>query len=240
MRCGDLLGVVLRSVIHEDDLVIRVIDLFERIEAAPEGLGAVVGADDDRGLRIRRQLDPRGHRAFPVKELPHGFERLLFRPVAAHEPERPVQDLLSAAEPFVGPRVDDRARQAAANHALDVPADHLRLLGFRMPDRVHAEFPEDERLVLREVLQAREVALEILLPVQVNVERHEIAVLREQVFGRGVARVGKKRLRIGFLPDVDQPLDELDDLPRAQPADHRRRDLVSHEVSENRRVPGIF
>ena len=170
----------------------------------------------------------------------HRFKSWFLAAVAPDEAERPIENFLSPAEPLIGPRVNYRSRQAAADDAFDVPAEHFGLLLFGVADGIHAEFAENERLVVGEVLQAGEVAVKILLAVEVDIESDEVAVLREEVFGRGVARVGKKGLGIGLAADGDQLLDEFRDFASTEPADHVGRNFVAHEVSKNGRVAGIF
>ena len=240
MPLRDLLRVVGGPVIHQHDFVIGVIDVLQRSEAAVEGLRAVVGTNNDRCLRIRLELHARGQRTIAGKQIPDSLQRRLRRAVAPHKSERPIQNLLPAAIPLVGPRVDDRPRQPAAHHALDVPAQHLGLLLLGVPDRVHPEFTEDERLVLREVLQPGEVAVEVVLPVQVNIECREVAILRQQVFGGRITGIREQRPRVRLPADRDQFLDELCDLPCAEPANHRRWNLIADEVAENCRMPGVL
>ena len=121
-----------------------------------------------------------------------------------------------------------------------MPAQHLGLLLFGVANRVHPEFAKDERLVIGEVLQAREVAVEIVLAVEIDIESDEVAVLREQVFRWRVARVGEQGLGIGFAADVDELFDELRDLARAEPANHRGGNFVANEVAENGGMPCVF
>ena len=109
-----------------------------------------------------------------------------------------------------------------------------------MADRVHAELAQDERPVFREILQAQQVALEVALIVQVNIEAGEIDVLRQEKFRRRIARVGKKNVRIGFAPDADELLDEFGHPPHAEPAHHRARDLVPDKITEDRRVTAML
>ncbi len=233
---GDLLRVVGRSVVHEDDLVVRIIDLHERGEAVVERAGAVVGADDDRDLRVARQLHARGHRFLAAPLALDRLERFLRLAIARHEAEGPVRDLHAAGEPFVGPRIDHRARQPAAHHAVDMPREHVRLLLLGMANRVHAEFAEHERLVVREILQAQQVLLEVALVVQVNVEGEEVDVLRQQVLGRRITRVGIKRTRIDRAGEIDELLEEFRDAADAEPAHHGGGDFVADEVAEDRRM----
>src|SRR5207237_3735880 len=111
-------------------------------------------------------------------------ERLLRFALARDQTKRPIGDLLSAGEPFIGPGKEDRPGQSAFHDAVDVPAEHVGLLVLRVTYRVHAEFAEDERAIFGEILQAQEVTLERVLVVQVNIEAGEVAVLGEEKFRR--------------------------------------------------------
>src|SRR5436190_11718349 len=86
-------------------------------------------------------------------------ERFLRLARARHESESPIGDLLFSGEPFVGPGKKDGPGQAAFYDAIDMPAEHLRLLLLGVADRVHAEFTQYQRAILGEILQAKEVAL---------------------------------------------------------------------------------
>ena len=213
--------------------------MVERLKTIAEGLAAVVGADHNGDAGVFFQRHALGQRLVSGEE---GFDPgvgFLRLPLARDQTEGPIGDFLAAAEPFVGPRVNDRSGQPAAHHALDVPGDHFRLLVFAVADGIHAEFPEHERTVLREVLQAREVAIEVLLTVQVDVEGEKVGVLRQQVFGRGKAGVRIKHLGVHALGQEDEVLDEFGHATRAQPTHHMAGDFIAHEIAENGGMPAV-
>src|SRR6266404_7146705 len=116
-------------------------------------------------------------------------ERFLGGAIAPNESERPIGDLLFTGVPFIGPGEKDRPGESTTHHAVDMPAEHFRLLLLGMSDRVHSEFAQHERLFFREILQAEEILFEIALVVQVDVETTEVDVLREEVFRRWITRV---------------------------------------------------
>src|SRR5947209_3287670 len=105
------------------------------------------------------------------------MERFFRLPIARDEPECPIGDFLFAGVPFVGPRKENGPRKPTFNHAIDMPAQHFGLLIFSVPDRVHPEFAQDERTIFGEILQAKEVTLEVALDMQVNIEAKKIDVL---------------------------------------------------------------
>jgi len=65
-----------------------------------------------------------------------------------------------------------------------------------MPDRVHSEFPQNKRMLAREILQSQQVTFEVTLIVKVNVETAKIGILRQQIFRRWVCGIGKEGIRI--------------------------------------------
>ena len=65
-----------------------------------------------------------------------------------------------------------------------------------------------------EILQARQVALEIGLAVKVDIECHEVRILRQQVFGGWIACVREESVFIFLASDVDEVFNEFGYLPR--------------------------
>ncbi len=121
----------------------------------------------------------------------------------------------------------------------DVLRQQVRLLLLRMADRVHAEFGEDERLVAGEILQAAEVAGEVLLAMEVDVVAVEIDLARQQVFGRRKVCVGGEGEGIVLLDDAHERVEEFLHAPRAVPADEVGRDFVVDEEAEHGGMAGI-
>src|SRR5438874_11555892 len=120
-----------------------------------------------------------------------GMKRFFWLPIARDKSECPISDLLFAGVPFVGPGKENRASEPTFDHAIDVPAQHFGLLILAVPDRVHPEFAQDERTIFGQILKTKEIALEIALLMQVNVEAKKIDVLRKQKFCRRISGVGK-------------------------------------------------
>ena len=236
----DLLRVVGGTVINNDHLVVRVVDLLERAQAGLQGLAAVVAADDHRDLGDAGQGSVMGDRCLVVVEATNGREGLLGSAVTFHQAEGPVHDIHPSTVPLVGPGVENRAGEAPSYDGIEMPADHLGLLLFRVANRVHAELTHDERLVLGEVLETSQVAFKILPAVQVDIEGQEIDILRQKILGRGVARVGVEGAGILAACDVDQVLDELRHALGSKPADHRGGDLVAEQVAEDRVMPFVL
>src|SRR5439155_578813 len=74
-------------------------------------------------------------------------ERFLWFALPCDDPKCPVCNFLAASKPFVSPGKKNRSGKATFYDAIDVPTEHVGLLVFRMPDRVHAEFPKDQRML---------------------------------------------------------------------------------------------
>src|SRR6478672_7269795 len=113
---------------------------------------------------------------------------------------------MPAGEPFICPGKKDRPRRATADHTVEMPDKDLRLHLFRLANGIEAELAENERFVLGEVLQPGEILFEIALPLEINIERAEIDILRQQILRRRIARVGIKRPRIDLAGGIDQRL----------------------------------
>src|SRR5207244_10635892 len=84
----------------------------------------------------------------------------------------------------------------------------------------------------RQILQPQQVAFEITLMMQVNVEAKEIDILRKQIFGRWIRRVRKENLRIDGASDSNQLFDKLGDASHAEPAHHRARNFVTDQITK--------
>src|SRR5256714_4478752 len=171
-----------------------------------------------------------------VAQKEKGFLRFA---LARDQTERPIVDFLAAGKPFVGPGEENGPGQSAFDHAVDVPAEHLGLLVLAVADRVHPELAENERTILGEILETQEVTLERVLIVQVNVEAGEIAVLREEKFRGRIAGIRKENVRIRVAADPDQVFDEFGHAADAEPPNHRARDLVADEITEDGGVTAI-
>src|SRR5205807_9780289 len=79
----------------------------------------------------------------------------------------------------------------------------------------------------------QQVALEVVLIMQINVEAREVAVLREEKLRRRITGVGEENIWIALAADANQVLDEFSDAAHAQPAHHRARDLIADEIAED-------
>ena len=142
--------------------------------------------------------------------------------------------------PLVGPGVEDCSRESPANHGIEMPFHHLRLLLLGVAYGIHPELAHDQGLVFGKILEARKVAFKVLAPVEVDIECQEINVLGKQVFRGGITGVGVQGAGVFTARNVDQMLHKLRDTFGAQPPDHGGGDLVAEQVSEDGMVSLVF
>src|ERR671931_438502 len=109
-----------------------------------------------------------------------------------------------------------------------------------MPDRVHAEFPEDQWMLAREILQSQQITFEIALVVKVNIETAKIGILRQQVLGRRVSGIGKESIWIDTASDPNQVFHKFNHPTRAEPARHRAGDFVADEITKDCGMSGVL
>src|SRR5436190_11445624 len=151
------------------------------------------------------------------------FERVecFFRyALSSDNPECPIRDFLATSEPFIRPRKKNSSGKTAFYDAVDMPTQHFGLFILRMPDRVHAKFPQDKRMLASEILQPQQVTLEIALVVKINIKTAKIGILRQQVFGWRISGIGKQGMRIDRAPELNQFLHKFNHSARAEPARH--------------------
>src|SRR5947207_4069313 len=170
------------------------------------------------------------------------FERVecFFRyALSAYNPECPIRDFLATGEPFIRPRKKNSSGKTAFYDAVDMPTQHFGLFILRMPDRVHAEFPQDKRMLASEILQPQQVTLEIRLVVKINIKTRKIVILRQQVFGWRISGIVKEGIRINRASEPNQFLHEFNHATRPEPARHCAGDLVANQVTEYCWMPGV-
>ena len=110
------------------------------------------------------------------------------------------------------------------------------LLLLAVATAVEAELGHHQRAIVGQVLQPREIALELLAALEVDVEGEEVEARQPQVLGRGEVDVGDQRAGVLLPGGAAQAREKALD-PRAPlPAHDRRRDLVSDRVAEHGRV----
>ena len=138
--------------------------------------------------------------------------------------------------PFVGPREDDDARTSDTKGRPHLALQGRGLFLRPVPQAVHPDLREQDRPIVAQAVQPREVVLERLGRFQVHVEGREIKERQPEIFRRRIVHVRHEGVRILILRDPVQALDELLDAAPPVPSDDGRGDFVADAVAEDRRV----
>jgi hypothetical protein len=210
-----------------------IVDARERLEAARQPALAVVAAHRDRDARPGA-----GAGAVPGEAAGDRVERRLGAAPAVDEAEVPVVDVVATAVPLVGPGEDERARAARAHRGGDLPLEDGRLLVLAVAAAVEADLRHHERLVAGLVVQAREVGLERVPVLEVDVEGVEVDERELEVLRRREVDVGDQPAGVLVLRRAVQALEEPLRAPAPVPAGDRSGDLVADRVRQDRRVAG--
>ena len=139
---GDVTGGIGGAVVDDDDLVIRVLQPGEVVEALTDGGRTVIAGqyDGDTG-------PGGGCRKWNISEsVADFFQGRLWLSVPVNQAEIPIEDFLAAAVPFVGPGKGKRSGAALGKCGAQLPFKGLCLLVFAVPDAVQTDFGEHERL----------------------------------------------------------------------------------------------
>ena len=116
--------------------------------------------------------------------------------------------------------------------------EHLRLPGLALPDSVDSDLSQDERPGVRQHLQARQVVLEGLAVVQVDVEAQEVGRLRlKELRGREIAE-GTEQFRIFGFGGPDQFIKEGGYSGGSTPPDDVSGNFVGDAQGEDCRMSG--
>src|SRR5207302_4202548 len=119
----------------------------------------------------------------------------LRRPIAGRQAERPILDPVLPVVPFVRPREDDDTDAAAAESTRDLRLEHCGLSLFAPAKAVEPNLREQDGTVLAQAVQPREIVLEGIPRLEVDVEAEEIQEGQPQVFGRRVVHIRDQGIR---------------------------------------------
>ena len=133
-------------------------------------------------------------------------------------------------------RTRTRRRNPRANARANLLSMAPACAASPLPAAVEPDLAHDQRAFAREVLQPREVRGEPFAGLQVDVERQEVDEPEIEILGRRVVHVGDQRPGILGAHRAHDAAQERLDLPAAEPAHDRRRDLVAHGVGEHGRM----
>ena len=93
--------------------------------------------------------------------------------------------------------------------------------------RRQPDLAQHERAIGREVVQARQVAAEVLAALEEDVEHQEVDRVEREVLGRRVVRVGHELFRVLLAHHLHQLAQRVRDHVGAVPAKDVRRNLVA-------------
>ncbi len=140
--------------------------------------------------------------------------------------------------PLVRPGEHERASPARGEDRLDLPRHRRALALLPVAQTIEPDLRHHQRPIPRNVLQPRQVSLQPLARLEVDIETREIEKGQVKVFRRRIVDVSNQRRRIFQLHRSIKPADELLDLAMSVPADDRRRNLVSDCIRQQRRMVG--
>jgi hypothetical protein len=227
-------GAVRRSVVDDDHLEVRVVELQQPLEAVAESPLAVARAHHNRYARpphARREGNPREGAA-------DGVQRRLWTAIAPCDAKLPILDVGPRAVPLVRPRKNESARAPGRKARPDLPVENAGLAILPMSKAVDAELGQDERTVARDVLEPPQIRLQAGLRLETDVERDEVQERKLQILGGRVIDVCDERVAVLVLDRAVEPLEVPLDLLASVPPDERGRDLVAKRVAEERRMAG--
>ncbi len=205
----DVGGGVGRAVVHDDDLVRRVLQPAQPLQRVADRAGAVVATHDGRDHRPLAVLGTRqlGH------HVAHRPQRGLGGAVAPGEAEGPVLDVHTAAVPLVGPGEGERAGHAAGEDAAELRLQAAGLAGLAVAQAVEADLAHEQRAVTGDVVQPGQIGGQPLARFEVDVEADDVEERQLQVLRRRIVHVGDERAGIDLLGRLAPP----------SPAARRRR-----------------
>src|SRR5438093_10653914 len=140
--------------------------------------------------------------------------------------------------PLVGPREDEDPGAAPREGGTNLAVERARLGLLAVAEAVQPDLAQDERTIADEVLQPRQVRVEPVFRLEVDVEADEVEERQLEVLRGRVVDVRHEAVRILLLDDPAQSLQVPRGASRAEPTDERRRDLVPQRPTEEGRMTG--
>ena len=101
--------------------------------------------------------------------------------------------------PLVRPSEDKRTRATARECGAHLPVQGPRLPQLAMTAAVEPDLGEDQRPIAREVVESREVGLEALLGLEVDIEAGQVDKPELEILRRRIVHVRDKAARV-FAP----------------------------------------
>ena len=225
MIVADLTRAIAGSVVDQNDFEIRILELFERRQAALERIGGVVRAHHDGHARPRQSGLPRKRRVLEGRR--DRCRRRLDPPIPIDQTKGPIVNRMTTAPPFVRPAERDGTAGALLKRRADVHGGDFGLAVFAFANRVGARFRQEQRLLARDMLQAREIGAQLGFTMQVDVDGVQVEERKIQKLGGREVHVGEElvgRCPFGVLIELAQ---KTLDPKAAVPAHDAWRNLVT-------------
>src|SRR5207247_326680 len=165
-------------------------------------------------------------------------QRRLRAPVASREAEIPVVDIRAGPVPVVGRGISKGASAAGCERRSSLPVERARLGLLAVPKAVQPDLTHDQRTIAGKVLNAREVGLQALRFLEVDIEANEVEEGELQILRGGIVDVGDQAVGILGSCGLAESLEVTLRTAAAEPAHAGRRDLVADRVAEDSRVAG--
>jgi len=236
MPLCDVPGRITRPIVDDDDLNIGIGQCIERGQTFGHGVRRVVGAHHHR--HSRPLGSGAGRERSAREDLLHGGKCRFALSRLIHEAKRPVVDRPTSTPPLVGPGIGHGTAGAFGKSRADVRCRDARLALETLPQAIPAGFREEQRSVPREVLQAREVAAQLGLPMEVDVIGEHVEGIELEVLGGWEVYISQQAVGRRCLHIFIEVTQELLDPSVAVPADDPGRNLVAQREKERRRVLG--
>ena len=163
-------GLVRRAVVDDDHLIVRIIERVQGTQAFVQRSRTVVGADDHGNSRPVHGGPERGL----VEGLAHRVHGGLGVALDVGDAKGPVVDLAAGAKPLVCPGKDDRACRPRLERRSDLPVERVGLRQLPIPPAVETQLGQQQRAVAGDVLQPRQIGLQLVPRFQVDVERDHV------------------------------------------------------------------
>ena len=199
----DCARLVRGSVIDDDHFEVRVLERAGMAQALVERARGVVRADDDRDRRPV-ELEVGNRAAFArCAAASAGLRAAIF----PREAEVPTFDRRAADPPVIRPREEARTGDAPFEGRVELLADETRLGTFALAARAYvmADLAENERPLAREMVESRDVATQVGLIGEIDVERREVECREREELGRRKVGVGHQLGSVLRADDIFQP-----------------------------------
>src|ERR1051326_98403 len=170
------------------------------------------------------------------KDVADNFESRLGLALARDDAELPIVDFVAAAEPFIGPGRDEKSGTPAGKNSSRLPFERASLGRLTMTKAGEANLSHHERALVRQILQASNVGLQLLLRLEINVKRNKIQKRKIEIFGRRIVYIRYETFGVFFFGGPIKPLEKFLNAAVTVPTNNGRRNFIADGIGEQRRM----